>query len=68
MMGQVSKERSTTIKEEGCNAIQATIYRKEDPPGMGLEKVQRGRYREIERESDHCITENYVSKEPSILS
>ena len=31
VMGQVSKERSTTLQLEGYDAIQAAIYRKEGP-------------------------------------
>ena len=56
VIGQVSKEGSTTIQVEGWDAIQAAIYRKEDPPRERLEKVQGERNREIEREIDHCKT------------
>lgn len=34
---------------------------------MDEEKKFRKRNREIEIENDHCITEDYVLKEPSLL-
>ena len=38
VMGQVSKEGSTTIQVEGYDAILVAIYSKEDPPRIGIKK------------------------------
>ena len=35
-MGQVSKEGLKVLQVESWDAIQATIYGKEDHPGMGI--------------------------------
>ena len=47
-MGQVSKEGSATIQMEGLDAIQAAIYRKEDPPRRGIKKIKGERNRKRE--------------------
>ena len=55
---------------EGWDAIQATTYRKEDPSRRGIEKSgerERERNKETKRESDHCVSEDCVLKEPSLL-
>ena len=53
-MGQESKEGLTTIQVEGLDAIQAAIYRKEDPPRMGIKKIKGGRNREREWNWELC--------------
>ena len=43
MIGQLSKKGSTTIQVEGWDAIQVAIYRKEDPPGKWIKRMERER-------------------------
>ena len=57
------------IQVEDWDAIQATIYNMGRRVLLddGWEKKFRKRNREIEIESDHCITKDYVLKEPPLL-
>ena len=57
MMEQVSKLRLVTVQVKGWDAIPTTIYKKEDRPGRGIEKVQRERNKERERKSEYCKIE-----------
>jgi len=62
------------LQGEGWDAIQAAIYGKQDHLERGIGKSgerererERERDKEIERESDHYVPEDCVSKEPSLL-
>ena len=56
MVGQVSKEGSTTLQVEGKDTISVTIYSRKNPPKEWLKKQRMQKQRGIR----NCITKRFV--------